>query len=272
MCTFFVANGRYDLVKSGTGITQTTTSVPIFDPYDERIFEQGASSFQAIDGTAAAPSYAFSNSPTTGMFQVGNALVFSAAADIIQQRRGVNPQTFQVFSTFTDASNYERFRIITALGTYSIGVEAAGTGVGRSLQIVTPGNLFMAPAGGVYMSVDNTNDFGAFGANRARNLYVGSAIFTTAPTAQAAGTYTVIATDNTVINSVASTLTLPAVGSSTGRKLRVVTTGANAIISNASNVVPITGGAAGTAILAATAGKWADLECNGTNWIITAAN
>jgi len=37
-------------------------------------------------------------------------------------------------------------------------------------------------------------------------------------------------------------------------------------------LVALVGGAAGTAILAATAGKWADLQSDGTNWIIMASN
>jgi hypothetical protein len=36
--------------------------------------------------------------------------------------------------------------------------------------------------------------------------------------------------------------------------------------------VPLAGGAAGTAILAATAGKWADISSDGTNWVIMASN
>ncbi len=47
---------------------------------------------------------------------------------------------------------------------------------------------------------------------------------------------------------------------------------ANTVVSDASNVVPQAGGAAGTAILAATAGKFAELISNGTNWEIFAAN
>jgi hypothetical protein len=35
--------------------------------------------------------------------------------------------------------------------------------------------------------------------------------------------------------------------------------------------VPLTGGSAGTAILAATAGKWATLKSNGAAWQITQA-
>jgi hypothetical protein len=86
-------------------------------------------------------------------------------------------------------------------------------------------------------------------------------------------TYTVLATDYTVIQTTAgSTYTLPDPTTSTGRKLHVVTQFAGAVISASSNVVPIAGGAAGTAILAATAGKFALLQSNGTNWVIVASN
>jgi len=44
------------------------------------------------------------------------------------------------------------------------------------------------------------------------------------------------------------------------------------VASATANVVPITGGAAGTAIFPATQGKWARLQSNGVNWSIMAAN
>jgi hypothetical protein len=98
--------------------------------------------------------------------------------------------------------------------------------------------------------------------------------FTGAPNTQTGATYSVVLTDKTVIANRAGTvtLTLPAVASSVARKLRCVTIQNQTVVSNASNVVPLAGGAAGTAILAGTAGKWADLECDGSNWIITASN
>ena len=82
------------------------------------------------------------------------------------------------------------------------------------------------------------------------------------------------AKDSTIIfNGAASlTLTLPAPATYPGRRIRVKTIAAFTVVSASSNVVPLTGGAAGTAILAATAGKWADLDSDGTNWVITAGN
>lgn len=87
-----------------------------------------------------------------------------------------------------------------------------------------------------------------------------------------AAAYTVLSTDNTIRNSFAgvTTLTLPAVASSNGRRLRAVVLTANTVVSATANVVPRAGGAASTAILAAGAGNWADLECDGISWLLTA--
>lgn len=86
--------------------------------------------------------------------------------------------------------------------------------------------------------------------------------------------YTVKSTDKWIIaNGGASiTLTLPSAASFTGYSFFVKTIAAFTVISAASDVVPLAGGAAGTAILAATAGKFATLVSNGTNWIIMQAN
>lgn len=80
--------------------------------------------------------------------------------------------------------------------------------------------------------------------------------------------------DVTVVIDRASTTTvvLPEPTAFIGRRIRVVTRQAQIILSSQSNVIPITGGAATNAILSATAGKWADLECDGTYWVITANN
>ncbi len=93
-------------------------------------------------------------------------------------------------------------------------------------------------------------------------------------TTQAAATYTVLISDNVLTANYAGTLTytLPAAASYIGRMLTVRTITANTVVSAASNVVPLVGGSAGTAILAATAGKWADLQSDGTYWNIIRAN
>ncbi len=88
------------------------------------------------------------------------------------------------------------------------------------------------------------------------------------------GDFTLAATESSIIVNKASTCTVTLLSASTysGRRLRIKTIQAQTVVSASSNVVPLAGGAAGTAILAATAGKWAELESDGTNWVIMASN
>lgn len=79
--------------------------------------------------------------------------------------------------------------------------------------------------------------------------------------------------DMLICNGGASiTVTLPAASSYAGRKIRIKTRAAFTVVSASSNVKPLDTDTAGTAILAATAGKWAELVSDGTNWVIMAGN
>lgn len=98
------------------------------------------------------------------------------------------------------------------------------------------------------------------------------ALFTTAPVTKTddftlADTETVIITNKTGSACVA---TLPSAALWSGRLLLMKTTQAQALNSASSNVVPKAGGAAGTAIATGTAGNWALLVSDGTNWVIMA--
>ena len=86
--------------------------------------------------------------------------------------------------------------------------------------------------------------------------------------------FTLGANENEVIcnGSASITVTFPSASSWVGRKVRIKTRAAYTVISASSNVKPIDTDTAGTAILAATAGKWAELVSDGSNWIIMAAN
>lgn len=76
--------------------------------------------------------------------QVGTSGGFASltfdAADILAQRRGTNAQTFRVYNTYTDASNYERGVFRYSGNILQIGHEAAGTGTSnRTIQFQTAG-------------------------------------------------------------------------------------------------------------------------------------
>jgi hypothetical protein len=65
------------------------------------------------------------------------------------------------------------------------------------------------------------------------------------------------------------TVTLPTASSWTGRVLRFQNYQVQAVVSASSNVVPLTGGAAGTSILLASSGDAATLVSDGSNWLMT---
>ena len=84
--------------------------------------------------------------------------------------------------------------------------------------------------------------------------------------------FTVAASENWLINNKTGstcTVTLPTASSWTGRILRFQNYQAQTVVSASSNVVPLTGGAAGTSILLASSGDSATLVSDGTNWLMT---
>ena len=112
---------------------------------------------------------------------------------------------------------------------------------------------------------------------REQKVIVGSlqslgALFTTAPVTKTAD-FTLADTETVIINNKtgsACVATLPSAALWSGRLLLMKTTQALALNSASSNVVPKAGGAAGTAIATGTAGNWALLVSDGTNWVIMA--
>lgn len=104
-------------------------------------------------------------------------------------------------------------------------------------------------------------------------MAVGGSIASKAPSTINAATYSMLSTDSSLIfTTTNNTLTLLSAASYSGRILYVKNVTANSVTSASSNVVPIGSTTAGTTILAASAGKFAILQSDGTNWIIMAAN
>jgi len=66
----------------------------------------------------------------------GAVRFYAEAANIIAQRNSTNAQTFRLYRTYTDASNYERLGFLTTNTTrYTITSQNAGTGSARSLEV-----------------------------------------------------------------------------------------------------------------------------------------
>jgi hypothetical protein len=64
--------------------------------------------------------------------------LFRDAANILAQRNGTNANTFRVYNTFTNSSNYERAVMdwTTTANTLTIAVQKAGTGSARDLRLI----------------------------------------------------------------------------------------------------------------------------------------
>jgi hypothetical protein len=71
-----------------------------------------------------------------GRNSVADVILARDAAGVLAQRRTTNAQTFRLYNTFTDASNYERGIFSWSSNVLEIGSECAGTGATRTTRLV----------------------------------------------------------------------------------------------------------------------------------------
>lgn len=140
-------------------------------------------------------------------------------ANTIGQRNGTAGQVFSVYRTYTSGSNYGRLHMGTNLyGAGIVGVVYNETGASAADPVMALGNdsngsLIFRSAGAtqwkmvsadLLANIDNTGDIGASGANRPRNLYLGTGLAVEA-TITAGGT-----TGAQTINKTAGTVNMAA--------------------------------------------------------------
>lgn len=116
--------------------------------------------------------------------------LYRDAANTLAMRNGGSvgspvPQTFNVYNFYAGAADYER-GIVSWIGSvFYVGTQAAGTGVGRPMHLYAAGVMnfssngitsWQLSAGNWLAQADNTYDIGAAGANRPRNLHIGTQI------------------------------------------------------------------------------------------------
>ena len=115
----------------------------------------------------------------------GDVVLERDAANTLAQRNGTNAQTFNLYNTFTNASNYERFGVSWSSNSLRLFTSGAGSGLARNLGIYAGGVLFLGADGvnnfwqintsGHFLAVtDNTYDIGASNATRPRSGYFGT--------------------------------------------------------------------------------------------------
>jgi hypothetical protein len=86
--------------------------------------------------------------------------------------------------------------------------------------------------------------------------------------------FTLADTEGWIINNKSGstcTVTLPAASTAPGRVVGFKNLQLQTLVSASSNVVPLIGGAAGTAILPGLVGAWVTLVSDGTNWVVMAS-
>ena len=125
----------------------------------------------------------------------------------------------------------------------------------------------------LYSVVTGTSTIASYTDEREIGRMTGVGTGLVAPVTKTAS-FTLGSNENEVIcNGTATiTATFPAASSWVGRKVRIKTIAAFTVVSASSNVKPLDTDTAGTAILAATAGKYAELVSDGTNWVVMEAN
>jgi hypothetical protein len=137
-------------------------------------------------------------------------------------------------------------------------------------NVASAGSIFLQIAGTTYFTVASSG-LTAAAVSGHTSLTVNGGL-ARAVTATKTANYSALNTDTYLIfNGTASiTLTLLAAGTYPGRELLVKTLAAFTVVSASSNVRPISSATAGTAILPATAGAWALLVSDGTDWVVMA--
>lgn len=94
------------------------------------------------------------------------------------------------------------------------------------------------------------------------------------PTTVTASSYSQVTSDFSLRFNTSTTATVTLLGASIfpGKILNVLNLAAQPVNSASANVVLLTGGAAVTTIITSTAGKWAELQSDGTSWQVMKAN
>ncbi len=169
------SNVTLELAADRNGAEQTGFGTP----YSGQLFcyAQGRPISRSLNGMFQVPPTAEIGWNSAADF-LGNSDVrlFRDAANTLALRNGANAQGFNIYNTYTDASNYELGRLLWSGNSLLIQTLSAGTGSVRSIIVQSgSGNLFLSNTHFLF-SIDNDKDIGASGANRPRRVYVGSDI------------------------------------------------------------------------------------------------
>ena len=171
------------------------------------------------------------------------------------------------FSGTVTSNSQPNITSVGTLGSLSVTGNVNVGNIGATDAVITANATFgnINSVSGI-LSVTGNANVGNVGA--VAGVFTGS-LALKAPVTVTGATYTMLATDSSLIINASATCTVTLLAPATypGRILNIKTVAAYTVVSAGSNVVPVASTSAGTAILAATAGKWAMLQSDGTNWV-----
>jgi hypothetical protein len=194
----------------------------------------------------------------------------------------------QIVNGGTGASTVEQARINLELGSVTrVGGTGTVNGITLTGEVTTSGDLTL---GGFLQGIDidsQTEGTLSLETRVVGNLDVATRATGILPIANG-GTglsarpsvvtktadFTLADTEGWVINNKSGstcTVTLPAASAWVGRAVTFKNLQLQTLVSASSNVVPLIGGAAGTAILPGLVGAWATVVSDGTNWVVMAS-
>lgn len=124
---------------------------------------------QGVTGGPAAFGGQISNDPSGG-----GVVITPNPGNVLQLRKGTNPQGLQIYETFTNNTNYIRLGLYAQTnGPFLITTEFQGSGAARALQIAAGTSLQFYVAGAARLTLDGGgnllpgggNNTGSVGAN-----------------------------------------------------------------------------------------------------------
>lgn len=139
-----------DLQVNGTSVLNVNNVGDITGrrlAFSDSIFPTGGSVYIQANILRAGSTTALSFTDTVSAI-VGNPdlFVLRDASNTLAQRNGTNAQTFRLYNTFTDASNFERLSLGWSGNVLNIANQAAGTGTLRSIAFSANGAANTPPA------------------------------------------------------------------------------------------------------------------------------
>jgi len=166
--------GLYNFAASDFGRLQfggTTASFPALKRSTTELHARLA------DDSAFASLHANFLYARGGIVNIGAAFevtLVAEAANVLAQRNATNAQTFRLYNTYTDPSNFERGTAGWSSNVFVVGTQNLGTGVARAVQFqMGSSNIFQIDTSGhTIWNTDAAYNIGALGANRPNNLYL----------------------------------------------------------------------------------------------------